>query len=143
MDKYRIYTRDQSEHDFGTLAFRQAFAQAWHELPLLQAQPLPDAVEAAVQNLQGVEHLEVIARCNTTDKIVAYAAVALEEDIHVGECLSIAWCWVHKDAKGADGFVRKLHHQVKQYADNLEIPYCYTKTVGHNIITKYKGVNRG
>lgn len=144
MARYRIYTRDQREYNFGTLAFRQAFSKAWEELPLLQARPLLEATEVAVKNLQGVDHLEVIARCNLTDEVVAYAAVVPEEeDIHVGECLSIAWCWVSNRANGADGFVRKLHTLVRYYAEQLNVPYCYTRTVGYNVITKYKGVNNG
>lgn len=136
--KYRINTYAVPTDAVEVPAFREAFRQAWHELPLLQVLPLDTAEANAVRNLEGVEYFEVVARCNNTGRIGAYAAVTLEEDIHVGKCLSIAWCWVNPKANGANGFVRKLHQQVRQYATDLGVPYCYTKTVGYNVIVKYK-----
>jgi N-acetylglutamate synthase-like GNAT family acetyltransferase len=135
MESYRATGPDESLFDV-------AFSGAYQHLELLQGLPYREALEAASDSTDGEPFQENVL-WSPDGRLVGYAAVAMDVDIHVGECLSVIWCWVHPDHAGKTTFVQQVLGRVRLAAKELDIPYSYTRTKGFTVMTIYRGVKRG
>lgn len=104
------------------------YAPAIDELPELQATPFIATYQRIARDIEANDRVEVIA---THDgETVGALVLVLEEDMHVGPCLTVQWAYVLPKHRGRAGIC--LYREVLAIAKRMKAPYlAYTHRSGH------------
>ena len=129
-------------HEFPELDY--AARLAWHECVELRQQPLREFVEGVLESVT-TDSLRVAAY--REGQPVAITVFAVEQDPHVGACLSVQWNYCSK-AFRASGWGRVVVRLLQKCMRELGIPTgCYTQRRGPGVyMLKYithRGAFRG
>ena len=134
---YEARSREDAESSWAT----DCIPSAYKEFPEFRVTSYAETYWRIRESAESHPRLEV--RVQVRGVTVAVATYIFEEDMHLGNCLSIHWMYVLPEYRGkgiANQFIRLLKH----LAGRLSIPYSYTRRVRNGYMVYYpKEVMRG
>ena len=93
---------------------------AYGEFPELRGQGWYAFVERFLESVPE-ERVEFRLYKTGTEEVVACAIVVLEEDMHVGQCLTVQWNYCLPQYRGS--WFRTVYKHLRQIAVELEVPW--------------------
>lgn len=135
--KHEWYTKQAGDSTW----YATVLAETYKEFPEVQCTSYPNAYRRTLEATTENGRLEYVQWVGS--EIAAVAVVVHEEDIHVGECLSVQWMYVRKEYRGKISLI-PLIRDVRERARALGVPYAYTQRTGlGTYIVKYRGLDFG
>ncbi len=113
--------------------------EAWNECSELQFTSLQDFKRRAHESICSIERLEVLA--TVSGRAAGIAVLAVDDDLHVGECLAVQWQYVLPEFRNA-GVSPAFLRVAKNLARQLNLPtIAFTHRLGPGVYkTSYRRV---
>lgn len=103
---------------------------AWDDLDELKLRSKREFVAAALDTLPD-ERLDIVLEPkDQPGKAVAYASIALDDDMHVGVCATVQWNYCHPDYRG-NHWAGIVMRELKRFAKAHGVQtVCYSHRTG-------------
>lgn len=89
------------------------------------------------ESIESVERMELLYSRNGHE-VLAAAILVIEEDMHVGNCVSLMWQYSKSNEQHPE-FLRYVFKYLKETAKMYGYPYAYSKRLsGDTYVIKYK-----